>query len=121
MKMKTFFASAVLLLLLTAFSTKSVAQETYVYQYTDTKTFKTNHMKIQYNGYQVSVWFKQTSAAAPNAAWAKRDVTYNDDHQIKYKIPSNGKTVLIEYDTRHYEAIDVTHAGGDRAKYHLVE
>lgn len=121
---KLVFSTLVVLLCLTAFSTKSVAQETYVYQYTDTKTFVTMQMKIQYSGYQVSVWYKQTSAQQPNGQWGKRDVAYHDDSIIKYTIPgaAAGKnTVVIEYDAYNHEAIYVTSTDGTRNRYFLAQ
>ncbi len=118
---KLVFSSFVLFLALTAVVTKASAQQSYVYQYTDTKTYVTSQVKIKYSGYQVSVWFKGTSAKNPNAEWGKRDVTYNDESIIKYTIPSNGKSVTIEYDAYNHEAVYVTGTDGVRNKYFLAQ
>lgn len=121
---KLFISSTALILFLTVFSNNVQAQQTYVYQHTDTKTFITSHMKIQYSGYQVAVWFKQTSANKPSAVWGKRAVSYNDDHLIKYTIPGNveGKNkVTIEYDKYNHEAIYVIDIYGVKKKYFEVE
>lgn len=86
----------ILMFLCTLFLTSAMTQqasaqekEERYYIATDLKNHVTSHALIRISGYQVEVFFKQTSASKPSAEWTARKVTYTSKELIKYTNSSN--------------------------------
>ncbi len=104
-------------------SVKAQDAETYVYQRTDTKTHTTYYIKMEFRGYQIKVWARSSSAQR-NGNWTAGEVTYTDDHEIKFSLMSNSKKYdcSISYDEYNHDAINLHNiTTGKERKYYLSQ
>ncbi len=104
-------------------SVKAQDAETYIYQQTDTKTHVTSYLKMEFRGYQIKIWAKASSAKG-TTNWSPREVTYSDDHEIRYSKVSNGKKYeySITYDEYNHDAIYLYNETLDKEyKYYLSQ
>ncbi len=105
------------------FASKVSAQEgdNYTYQRTDTKTHTTYFMKLTFKGYQVEVRVKHSNARG-SSQWSKQNVSYTDDHEIRYKGSSTGNEYSITYDEYNHDAVYVYNKTKNvEYKYYLSE